>query len=318
MTKLNARPKPIHALCARTGRSAAAVLIAAPLVTLLPGCPPNPALHPSLSVTRSANVLIISGAGFANVPACAHLSLQSGTAGSRTVGTPSCSNGGFSNFAYPYSYGGCVNPGSTTNATIFGVDTQGSNASAAQTLQIPWDAYCSLQAANCIGTGAACQACGGEGEPACSGTPCVQPPAQGQPVCSNNACTTETCSFEQQEAGVCSNGGYPDLHPTLSNPNDVNSQLICTAKCGHTQGYSPCYPYMDGCQAGAGVTYPSTLLGQQGACSGASTLTGLGMWSCYDNSDIDSTGQCTCEPSHGICPVNQSPGNGECMPQNPC
>jgi hypothetical protein len=314
-------PKRIHPLYARAIRTATAVLAAVTLGTLLQGCPSNPSLHPSLTVTRLGNVLIISGKGFANVPLCAQLSLQGSATGSRTIGTPSCSGGGvFTNFPYPYSYGGCANPGSTTNTTVFGIDTQGSNAGASQTLQIPWNTYCSLQAANCTGTGAACQACGGEGEPVCSGSnPCVQPPAKGYPVCSNNACTTETCSFEQQVDGICSNSGYPDLHPTLSNPNDVNSQLICTANCGHTRGYSPCYPYMDGCNAGPGVTYPNTITHEEGACStGASSTSGLSLWSCYDNSVIEPTGECTCLPSRGLCPVNQSPGNGECLPANQC
>lgn len=299
-------------------RYVSTVLVVVTLAALLQGCPPNPSLQPSLTVTRFGNVLVISGKGFANVPQCAHLSLESGAAGSRTIGAPSCSSGAFSDFPYPYSYGGCINPASTTNVTVFGVDTQGSNAAASLTIQIPWDTYCSLQAANCTGSGAACQACGGEGEPACNGTTCVQPPADGQPVCSNNACTSETCSYEQQTEGICT-ASYPDLHPTLSNPQDVNSQLICTANCGHTRGYSPCYPYMTGCDAESGVTYPNTITEQEGTCiTSATSSTGLPLFSCYDNAVIDPDGGCTCLPSKGICPVNQSSGNGECSPANSC
>lgn len=312
----------------RAFRAAAALLGCAMLATLLQGCPPNPLLHPAITVTRAGNVLIVSGTGFAGVPACARLSLQSPATGSRLIGTPSCSSGGtFSDFAYPYSYAGCANPTSTTSVTVFAVDTQGSNAGTSQTVQIPWGPYCSLQAANCIGTGAACQACGGEGEPVCSGNSCVQPAEEGSPVCSNGVCpagqTEETCSYESQVSGICNND-YPDLHPALSNPNDVNSQLICTANCGHTRGYSPCYPYMNGCYAGSGVTYPATIIAEQDACySGASSTYGLAQWTCYDNSVIEaggtvSGGECTCQPSQGICPRNQSPGNGVCAPSKTC
>jgi hypothetical protein len=325
MPRHRRRPGLLYASAIKTSLS---VIVVLALAASLQGCPPNPSLHPSITFTRQDNVLIIGGSGFANVPLCAQLSLLGDATGQRTIGTPSCSGGSFVDFAYPYSYAGCVNPGSTTSVTIFATDTQGSNAGASLTVQIPWDTYCSLQAADCNGSGAACQACGGEREPACNGA-CVQPAADGQRVCSTAACPScsagtcppAVCSFQRQTIGGCSNT-YPDLHPTLSNPNDPNSQLICTANCGHTQGYHPCYPYMDGCNAGAGVTFPNTLVAPQGACITASTF-GLSLYTCYNNSQISTSGSagfssCLCVPSNGTCPVNQSSGNGVCAPTNHC
>jgi hypothetical protein len=69
------------------------VIAAVMVATLLQGCPPNPSLHPSISVTMRGNVLIISGSGFANVPSCAQLSLQSAPTGSILIGFPNCAGG---------------------------------------------------------------------------------------------------------------------------------------------------------------------------------------------------------------------------------
>jgi hypothetical protein len=298
----------------RASKTVAGVVTAVIFAILLNGCPPNPVLTPEISVTQNGKVFIISGDGFADVPACAFLTLVGAATGTRKIGTASCSGGNFADIPYPYSYAGCAHPRSTTNVTVFAVDTQGSNASAAQTLQIPWDTFCSLQAADCTVGGAACQACGGEGEPVCPNGGCVQPAADGQPVCSNGACTSVPCSFEADLAGVCHNS-YPDLNPALSNPNDRNSQLICTATCGHTSGYL-CYPYMSDCIPRNGG-FPGGL--EDGAaCKTNSPTTGLGLFSCYDNSQLTRNASCACVPSNGTCLVNQSTGNGTCAPKNAC
>ena len=195
--------------------------------------------------------------------------------------------GGIANFAFPYSYAGCQ-PKSTTPVSIFAQDPS-SNAGASQTIQIPWgtNSNCMLAKASCLNSGAACVACGGEGEPVCSGGTCLEP----------------ACSFEAQKNGACV-ATQPDLHPTLS-----GRQLICTANCGHTQGYSPCYPYMDGCNVAP--SYPSTIIAPQNTCVTPSN--GINTNSCFDNSNLDPTGQCTCLPTNGSCSVN-SQSNGTCAP----
>jgi hypothetical protein len=257
---------------------------------LLQGCPPpSPGENPSITITNGQNVLIISGRGFANVGLCAHLSMQSPQTGPVVIGDPSCSGGGFADFPFAYSYAGCK-PQSTTTVSIFAQDPN-SSAGASQSIQIPWGTNCILAKAACLNSGAACVACGGEGEP----------------VCSNGACVEPDCSFAKQQNGVCV-ATQPDLHPTLS-----GSQLICTANCGHTQGYTPCYPYMDGCNVAA--SYPSTIIAPQNTC--VTSPSGLNTFSCYDNSMIEPNGQCTCVPSSGTCPVNSSPGNGICA-SSPC
>lgn len=261
---------------------------------LLQGCPQAPPTeHPSITVSVGNNVLLISGQGFSNVNACAHLSLQGGQTHSVLIGDPSCSNGAFSNFAFPYSYGGCINPKSKTTTYVFAQDPT-NNAGASQSIQIPWDTNCAVAGAACLNSGTACVACGGENEP----------------VCSNNSaslCVQPTCTFQQQQNGTCT-ANLPDLHPSFS-----GGQQICTANCGHAQGYSPCYPYMDGCAAN--TSYPATLLSPQNTCVTAPN--GLNQFSCFDNSTIQNTGDCTCVPSQKACAVNTSPGNGTCQ-STPC
>lgn len=269
-------------------KHAAGMLFAVITCLILAGCPPGPpSEHPSISVVSGSQVLIISGHGFiSSVGLCAHLSMV--LPGSTvSIGDPSCSGGGFADFPFPYSYSGCAQPKSTITATIIAQDPN-TTAAATQTIQIPWDTNCMVALASCINSGAACQACGGEG----------------QPVCSNGACVEPVCTFAAQQAGQC-NVTQPDLHPNRS-----GGQLICTANCGHAQGYTPCYPYMDGCNASA--SYPSTIVAPQNACvtnpSGA-----LNQFSCYDNSKIMNNGSCMCAPSAGSCPVNVSPANGACQ-----
>jgi hypothetical protein len=227
------------------------------------GCPPAPPTeHPSITVNAGNNVLIISGKGFQSVPLCAHLSMQSGATGPVVVGDPSCSGGGFVNFVFPYSYGACANPKSTTSVSIFAQDPN-SNAGASQTIQIPWDTNCVIAKAGCLGAGASCIACGGEGEP----------------VCANNSCVEPDCSYQKDKNGNCV-VTLPDLHP------DGTQQAICTANCGHTQGYHPCYPYMDGCFAPQNNIYPSTQVAPGRACD-TTDQNGIFTQTCYDDSTLD-------------------------------
>lgn len=288
------------------------------LAGLLPlaGCPTNPAAHPSISVSIGQNVLVIKGAGFSTTEnLCAHLSLQGAQTGPRSIGDPTCSGGGFSGVPYPYSYGGCTQTNSTTTVTVFAQDPS-SSAGASQTIQIPWGSNCSLQAANCLNSGASCIACGGEGQPVCLNGGCVEPVAEGQPICSNTgtinaACVASVCNYQAQQQPNGCKVDYPDLHPTLA-----GNQLVCTANCGHTQGYSPCYPYMDGCNANPGTTYPNTILAPENAC--VTTQSGLSDFTCYDNAQIENNGSCLCVPSNGKCPSNSSPGDGTCRPAQQC
>jgi hypothetical protein len=257
------------------------------------GCPPpQPNVNPSINVTNpQPDVLIISGHGFnPGLASCAVLSMQGSDTHSVGMNSPTCSGGVFVDFVFPYSLAGCANPKRTTSVTIFAQDPS-SSAGASQTIEIPWDDHCIVAAASCINSGAACVACGGEG----------------QPVCSNGSCVEPTCTFDDQQGGKCV-ATQPDLHPTLS-----GSQLICTANCGHTQGYTPCYPYMDGCNVSPG--YPSTIIAPQNTCVTAST--GLRTFTCFDNSTILNNGSCACVPSAGKCAVNSSPGDGTCR-SNPC
>lgn len=283
---------------------------------LLTGCPPAPppGVHPSISVAIGQDVLIIKGTGFnATENACAHLAIGGGQVSQRSIGDPSCSGGAFVDVAYPYSYGGCTEMTTTTTVTVFAQDPS-SSAGAAQTIEIPWGPNCSLQAAGCLNSGASCIACGGEGQPVCAGGGCVEPPAAGQQICSPNginaACVTATCDFQAARNGACS-VDYPDLHPTL-----VRNQMVCTANCGHTRGYKPCYPNTDGCNPSPGTTYPNTIVFQQKAC--ITTQNGLGEFRCYDDANIENEGECRCAPSKDSCPVSASPGDGTCRPAQLC
>lgn len=99
--------------------------------------------------------------------------------------------------------------------------------------------------------------------------PCIPCGGEGQAVCPGNVCSK----------------GPPDL-----NPDFENGQLVCTAKCGHTQGYTPCDSSMGAC-GGA----PPTLENPQNPCI---TKNGnLNDYTCYDGSMIDTFGNCTCVPN---------------------
>jgi hypothetical protein len=113
-------------------------------------------------------------------------------------------------------------------------------------------------------------ACGGEGQMPCPGNTC--------------------------------NVGPPVLHPDLQ-----GGVTVCTVNCGHTQGYSPCIPGMDGCPPGGG-----TLVAPQRACVTSSG--GLKTFTCFSHSRLSNTTDCICVPNtENSCAVNTSPGNGLCV-----
>jgi hypothetical protein len=105
----------------------------------------------------------------------------------------------------------------------------------------------------------------------------------------------------------CENGGCdpgpPSLHPDLR-----DGRLICTKNCGHTQGYSPCTPGMDGCPPAGGV-----LVAPQRACR---TKPGVvSVFACFDHSRISNTPDCRCVPNTlNLCKTNISNASGTCTP----
>jgi hypothetical protein len=112
--------------------------------------------------------------------------------------------------------------------------------------------------------------------------PCIACGGEGLPVCPGNRCQT----------------GPPDL-----NPNFQNGQLVCTATCGHAQGYTPCDSSMGPCGGS-----PPTLEVPQSPCV---TKNGnLNDYTCFDGSMIDTFGTCTCVPNTiNSCMVNTSVPN---------
>lgn len=96
--------------------------------------------------------------------------------------------------------------------------------------------------------------------------------------------------------------GPPDLHPDLQNGIEV-----CTVNCGHTQGYSPCIPGMDGCPPSGG-----TLVAPQRACR--TKPSGLSLFTCFDHSRISNSTDCLCVPNTlNSCAVNISGRSGQCV-----
>ncbi len=114
-------------------RNALIMLLSASLI----GCPPSN-LKPSIVVTNSPRTLTISGQGFANVSPCANLALEGAPQPSSNlkIGQPQCAAGSFQNFVWQYSRDGDNCPSGNFTATVFAVDIQGSNASAAQTVAL--------------------------------------------------------------------------------------------------------------------------------------------------------------------------------------
>jgi hypothetical protein len=133
-----------------------------------------------------------------------------------------------------------------------------------------------------VNWGQGCQLCGGEG----------------QPVCSNGSCQS----------------GAPSLHPTRQ-----GSKSICTATCGHAQGYSPCNSTMGACGGS-----PPTLVEAQPPCVTTQNSLNINLYSCFDNAMIQTTagggGDCLCIPNTvNTCTTNTSlqsgstPNTGLCI-----
>jgi hypothetical protein len=115
----------------------------------------------------------------------------------------------------------------------------------------------------------------------------------------------------------CANGcnaGPPDLHPDLK-----DGMLVCTKNCGHTQGYSPCTPDMDGCPAQSGT---GTLVAPQRAC--VTTQNNLKIFNCYDHAMIEQgthpATSCFCVPNtlnscstNSSLPKDPAPLTGTCV-----
>ncbi len=274
------------------------LLVSCSLVVMA-ACPPS-TLKPTITVTSNPNTLTISGAGFAAIAQCAQLSIIGLPAPSNhvSIGQPQCSSGGFQNYNWAYQYvTGCQLSTSPQNvsATVFGVDTQGTNASASAQVSIPWGVNCAL-----VGT------CGQIGLPICPDGTC----SAGVP---GNDGTCDACGTEG--APICA-GTTPctgDLHP-----NFQNREVECTWNCGHAQGAS-CPSALPGC-GGA----PLTLEQPQNACEvplQPPDLTNGGIYSCYDHAMIPSSGgDCTCVPNNAnTCPTSTSipkppaPNQGVCV-----
>ena len=95
--------------------------------------------------------------------------------------------------------------------------------------------------------------------------------------------------------GQC-NSGPPDLHIDIQ-----GGATVCTANCGHTQGYSPCTPGMDGCPPSGG-----TIVAPQRACR--TQQGGTSVFACFDHSIIPNNSSCRCMPNTvNACAVNTSP-----------
>jgi hypothetical protein len=108
------------------------------------------------------------------------------------------------------------------------------------------------------------------------------------------------------QGGACS-AGPPDLHPDLQ-----GGTLVCTANCGHTQGYSPCVPGMDGCPPTGG-----TLVAPQRAC--LTKPNGIGVFSCFDHSMIGNSNDCRCVPNTlNLCKTNTSAPTPPGVPSGFC
>lgn len=133
---------------------------------VLTGCPPS-SLKPSIVVNNSldgsSGALSISGQGFdPTVSPCAALSIQGlpWPSSSLAIGKAQCNNGSFA-YNWPYTFNGCA-LNQQVSATVFAVDTQGTNAGASQPVSFAWGKGCALP-----GT------CGNEGQPVCAGNTCT-------------------------------------------------------------------------------------------------------------------------------------------------
>jgi hypothetical protein len=240
---------------------------------------------PSLEVTSNPGYLTISGSSYSNISKCVHLSMTGlpPPEAAVVIGDPTCVNGGFQNFNWPYSYVGCT-PSTTQSVVVIGTGLTSNNLLsgqvASQAVSIGWGPNCGLSGF-----------CGQIGQTACpsgcvsgvnSGGTCVACGGEGQPVCAGSTCQS----------------GPPDLNPNLQ-----GTQAVCTVTCGHSQGYTPCTSNMGPCGGS-----PPTLELPQSPCVTSNGI--LNLYTCYDHSMIemiDTYGSCTCVPNTvNTCQVNNS------------
>lgn len=152
-------------------RLVASVLLSA---FLLLGCPPT---TQQITVTNNGNSLSVNGAGFSNIQSCAQLALLGlpPPQASVSMGWPSCSGGGFSNFNGRFA--AITAPGSTQrcqftgqqDAVVTATDQTNSQIATAKT-SIEWGPNCAL-------------VCGKAFEPACPAG-CLE----GQPLTNGICC----------------------------------------------------------------------------------------------------------------------------------
>jgi len=252
------------------------------LVSLLTACAQSN-LHPTITIISNPNSLNISGQGFdPTANPCAHLSVIGLPSPSNaiSIGDVACSNGAFTNFNWQYAYvGTSCTLNQSASATVFAIDTQGTNAGASQTTAFQWGQNCAIAGS-----------CGMIGKPACPGGTCqmsgvnvggscVVCGGEGQPVCSGNTC-------------------QGDLHP-----NFQNGQIACTANCGHTQSNSNPFP-----QAPCVVPLvpPNLIQGGIYTCYDHSMIDQFGNCNCVPNT-IN-----TCPVSTSI-PKPPQPNTGLCI-----
>jgi hypothetical protein len=126
-------------------RLVASVLLS---VFLLLGCPPT---TQQITVANNGSSLSVSGVGFSNIPSCAQLALLGLPPPQATVsmGSPSCSGGGFMNFNWQFA--AITAPGSTQqcqfagqqDAVVTATDQTNSQIATAKT-SIIWGPNCAL------------------------------------------------------------------------------------------------------------------------------------------------------------------------------
>jgi hypothetical protein len=115
---------------------------------VLSGCPPSP-LNPSITVTVGSGALTINGMGFNSTASpCATLSLQGlpQPYSNIGIGQATCTGGTFSPavvWNYYYVGNNCVF-NQSVSATVFAIDTQGTNAGTSKTISLPWGSNCGI------------------------------------------------------------------------------------------------------------------------------------------------------------------------------
>jgi hypothetical protein len=162
---------------------------------VLTSCPPSSPLNPSITVIVEPGYLVINGTGFnSTVSDCATLSLQGlpqQPYSNIDIGQATCAGGMFvPPVVWAYYYYGTNSTNCVFNqsvpATVFAIDTQGTNAGASKTISLNWGPNCGISenytvqsCANC--NDASCQ-CGYQmtrdalcaGHNGASGLGCIQ------------------------------------------------------------------------------------------------------------------------------------------------